>query len=415
MTDDRHDPKSGAPRKRPGPTIDLTATDVTPEQKTSASSQASPDKETKAPGGAPPQGPGHSMRDISDRFLSGLPWPAVAAAGGGAVAIFLLGLWAGGVVSDNTANEKLVRLETQLSEAANRPVVIDARSLEELSLRLAKIETAARTADPGLSSRIAALEASIKAAAENAASRERRADEIATIAREARGRADAAAASADNAQKARAGASDVVRTDIEALIERIAALEQAMRSNESEMAKRPADDPKGRLAIAAAALRDAVERGGAFTAELAAAKSLAPDAKALAPLEGFAAGGLPSMAVLSRELSALVPPLTRSAGRGPREGGGFLEKLQANAEKLVRIRPVGEVAGDEPDHIIARIEAKATSGDIAGALDELAKLPAPMRAPAEPWIKKAAARNAAVGAARQFAQGALAAIGKSGS
>jgi hypothetical protein len=62
--------------------------------------------------------------------------------------------------------------------------------------------------------------------------------------------------------------------------------------------------------------------------------------------------------------------------------------------------------------VIARIEARTNASDIAGALQELAKLPAPVRAPAEGWIKTAAARNAALAAARQFSTGALAAIGK---
>ena len=184
--------------------------------------------------------------------------------------------------------------------------------------------------------------------------------------------------------------------------------------NESELAKRAtaADDSKSRLAIAASALRNSVERGSPFSAELTAAKSLAGDATALAPLEPFAATGLPAAAALAQELARVVPALFKATTREPRDGG-FLERLQANAEKLVRVRPVGEVPGDSPDRIVARIEAKAAASDIEGALAELAKLPAPMRAPAEPWIKKAQARQAAIAAARQFAQGALAAIGKS--
>jgi hypothetical protein len=39
-------------------------------------------------------------------------------------------------------------------------------------------------------------------------------------------------------------------------------------------------------------------------------------------------------------------------------------------------------------------------------------LPAQVRAPAEDWIRKANARNAALTAARQFSTSALAAIGK---
>ena len=60
-----------------------------------------------------------------------------------------------------------------------------------------------------------------------------------------------------------------------------------------------------------------------------------------------------------------------------------MEKLQAGAERLVRIRPVGDVPGDDPAAMIARIEAKAARNDISGALADLSKLPAAVRAPAE--------------------------------
>ncbi len=67
--------------------------------------------------------------------------------------------------------------------------------------------------------------------------------------------------------------------------------------------------------------------------------------------------------------------MLRAAGEAPRDGG-FLDRLQANAEKLVRIRPVDEEPrGDDRGAILARIEQRAAQGNISGALAELAKLP----------------------------------------
>jgi hypothetical protein len=210
-------------------------------------------------------------------------------------------------------------------------------------------------------------------------------------------------------------APEGVRVDVDALNQRIAALEQALKSNEAELARRAAsaaDERKSRVAVVATVLLGAVERGAPFATELAAAKAVSPDANALAPLESFAASGLPSAPSLSRELSALIPIMLKGTDAETKRDGGFLDKLQANAERLVRIRPVGEVSGTRPVDVIARVEAKAGSADIAGALDELSKLSPQARAPAEAWIKKANARNAALAAARQFSSGALAAIGK---
>src|SRR5260370_10910730 len=111
---------------------------------------------------------------------------------------------------------------------------------------------------------------------------------------------------------------------------------------ETELAKRAgaqSRDRSGRLAVAATALNVAVERGEPFTAELAAVRSLAADPNLVAPLEPFAASGVPTAATLARELAALMPSLLATAGPPPR-GGGFLEKLQANAETLAPILPL---------------------------------------------------------------------------
>jgi hypothetical protein len=96
----------------------------------------------------------------------------------------------------------------------------------------------------------------------------------------------------------------------------------------------------------------------------------------------------------------------------PAPAGGFLDRLQANAEKLVRIRPVDEAAGDDPAAVVSRARAKAARSDFTGALTELNALPANIRAPAEDWIKKVEARNAAMNASRRAVADALAALGK---
>jgi hypothetical protein len=166
-----------------------------------------------------------------------------------------------------------------------------------------------------------------------------------------------------------------------------------------------------RTAVIGAALAAVVERGDPFADELAAARALVPEAGALAPLEGFAATGVPGADALARELTDLAPALLQAAAAAPPEGG-ILEKLQANAQRLVRIRPIEEVPGDDSAAVIARVEIKAARGDVAGALMELGNLPATVRAPAQAWISKAQARAAALAASRAFAADTLAALAK---
>src|SRR5262249_15632054 len=82
-----------------------------------------------------------------------------------------------------------------------------------------------------------------------------------------------------------------------------------------------------------------------------------------------------------------------------------------NAAKLVRIRRVDEAPGSDAAAVVARSEAKASRGDLAGALAELAQLAPNARAPAEAWIKSAQARIAAIDASRPLASDALAGPG----
>ena len=180
------------------------------------------------------------------------------------------------------------------------------------------------------------------------ASREKRSDDIAAVASEARERASSAASAAEAAQKSQT-ASPEARADLDALTTRIAALEQSARDSQAELARRlSADDAKGRFAIAAIALRDAVDSGLPFTAELAAAKSLSGDAAAFAPLEPLAATGVPSATALGRELAGLMPAIWKIARKDEVQEGTFLQRLQANASKIIRIRPAGDVVGDDP-------------------------------------------------------------------
>jgi hypothetical protein len=113
---------------------------------------------------------------------------------------------------------------------------------------------------------------------------------------------------------------------------------------------------------------------------------------------------------LGQELAAILRPMLRASERTPSDAG-FLERLQANAEKLVRIRPVGEeVRGDDRAAVLARAEQRATQGNIPGALTELDKLPPDARAPAQSWIAKAEARNKALDASRRLTADAVAAL-----
>ena len=119
---------------------------------------------------------------------------------------------------------------------------------------------------------------------------------------------------------------------------------------------------------------------------------------------------MPTVRALAQELHALVPAMLEISG-AQTPVGGFLERLQANAGKLVRIRPVDAPPGDDASAMLARLEIDAAKADISGALADLGKLADATRAPTQAWIEKAKARQAALTAARQYAADTARALG----
>jgi hypothetical protein len=408
-------PPSGGSGRRP-PTIDLTATEIESPEPAAKPADASAGTNT-------------APDDAADRVSwlpPNFPWPAIGAGvAGGAVVLAGLGIASlimGPDTSASALSARLAGLEQRIRDVAARPVPAggDPRALDDVTARLAKLEAALATprpgaTDPALANRVASIEGQVKALGESVSILGRRTDEAVVAARDARQRAEASAAGPAAAQP---GAPAIERSELETLANRVAAVERSEKAVETELAKRPADagDRSLRLVVAAGALKAAVERGDPFAAELAAVKAVAPDPKTLDPktlaaLEPFATAGVPTATALARELLGLAPSLLQATGAPPR-AGGFLEKLQAGAEKLVRIRPLDEAAGNDPAAIVARIETKASQADIAGALAELAKLPPAVRAPAEAWSRKAEMRTAALDASRRISADALAGLAK---
>jgi len=448
----------GGRRGRTPPTIDLTATEVasepvaqpatdpTPEPPPSPpepplaepvhAAHASDPPPAAAPDAARAENPSQTQTERPSGQSHGA-WPpsdqpralvAGGLAGAGASVVILIVLWLFGAFSprDDSAAlaAKVAALDTQVRDlAARRAPAVDAKTVEDMRARIDVIDAGLRRVDdrlaraestlatprsaltdPAVLERLGAAESMQRALTATIADLRQRIDDVATTARDAKSRADAAPQ-----------ADATLRNEVEALTARITALQQAERTTDQRidqsMAGASAADRAVRLAFVAGALRTAAERGSPFAAELAAAKTLGADAAALAPLEPFAAAGVPSAEALARDLDKLEPAMMAAAAP-PAHDGGILDRLQANAERLVRVRPVGDTPGDDPAAGLARATAKAHRGDIAGALAEVERLPPAVKAPAADWIKAAQARTAALDAARQLVAGSLAALGK---
>jgi hypothetical protein len=472
MSDERDGAGSGRPpggrRRRPPPTIEGTASEVASEPVAEAAPEPTPMPEPPPPfeqvatpqpppetvtaraeetsREQPPEPPPPPESEPAARHSSepphrppppppppsrgdARPWIAAGIAGVISIAIIGTALWllSGYLNRDASLAGKVDALDTQVRGLAAKPAPADAKALDDLRARVDVIDNGLRRiddrlnraesalatprsapTDPAVLARLSAAESMERALGETIADLRKRIEDNAAAARDARARAD------DVAKASGAEANEALRKDNEALTARVAALEHAEHTTDQRIQQSLAGasaDRAVRLAVVAGALRTAVERGTPFAAELAAAKGLGADASALAPLEPFAAAGVPNSEVLARDFDKVEPAMSAATAPASQDGG-ILGRLQANAERLVRVHPVGDTPGDDPAAALARAGAKAHRGDIAGALAEVEKLPPAAQAPAADWIKAAKARTAALDAARQLAANSLTALAK---
>jgi hypothetical protein len=365
-------PDSGRAKRDP-PTIDLEATEVPGEQPNSA---AEPEPA--------PSLEGSRNASLRSAVIGGAVSGACAAALVTALAWYLGGPG------------------EFASQGALPAPAVSAAAVDDLAARIANVESkaskpAASPLDAAAAARIDALEKSVNAV-----------------------RAELGGVRAES-EKVGAAVNELKSVprpsapgpDLSDINERIAGLERAARAQSAALAQesaKPGDDVPLRRIVAAALLDVLVRTGDAYSPALATAKSLAPNPDLLKPLESFATSGVPSAAVLSRELLALVPKLS------PRDekavaGSSLVDRLQAGAAKLVRIERTDAV-GNERGNVVARATAAALRNDYNDARRELNTLASADRAPAQEWIEKTDARDRALAASRQFATDAMTALAK---
>jgi hypothetical protein len=389
-------PDAGKAKRAP-PTIDLEATKVSEAASTDAKpTEAAPQPDAEIQSEPPKvEAAAPASKPIS-------PWVIAPVSGAVAASLVILVGWLLGWPA------------VQAPPAAPE---VSAAQVDELGKRVAGIETkvakpAAPVTDPATTARLDTLEKSVTALRGDLANLRTQSDKLAASVSEAK------RAPADLGTAATTPAPAV---DLSAINERLDQIERTNRAQEAaiaqagEKAATPAkvqDDMALRRVVAAALLDVAVRHGDHFVRPLAVAKGLAPNADALKPLDEFAEKGVPNPQALCRELLTLVPKLSPAADTST-TGSGIVDRLQAGASKLVRIERT-DVVGTDRNAIVARVTAAALRNELPEARRELASLDAANRAPAQAWLDRVAARDAALAASRQFADDSMAALAKPG-
>jgi hypothetical protein len=84
-----------------------------------------------------------------------------------------------------------------------------------------------------------------------------------------------------------------------------------------------------------------------------------------------------------------------------------MDRLARSAASLVRIRSVGEIAGEDAPARVSRIEGSLHRGEVAEALAAFDRLPDDLKAPARDWATRARQRVEAEAAVRSLLDDAL--------
>jgi hypothetical protein len=446
--------KSPGADKRPAPTIEGTATEVSVEIPAGAAPEAGapsaesdekhsrpggkaerkqsrPDKDAKKPASSLPP---HKLRlpdpkSFALHFAAGLL--------GGIIAFSALGLirdWLDLGVEKTIAPQRGA-LEDRLAKLEVPP-----ERLTALDTRLKTLETRAPETPPelsGLKDRVAEVETALETMAEGAAngvSAPALSRRMTEIDKKLNARIDAALAETGDANAATvealqdqiadlrtrlgalaemglgAGGQAGLQPEVEALEGRLAKLETAIPGIADAIGKETAEAKTAAMTIAFANLRAAIGEGRAFSAELDTLKALSPSLSDLGDIASHAATGIPTLPELARRFeTAMDAALTDLA---PATGGSFLDSLIGSAQSLVKIRRLdAPETGDEPSAVLARARAKLQESDLAASVKEVETLEGVKRESFAAWLDQARARLAAGEALKQLEGRLLVSVG----
>ena len=341
MVDDRPEnqgslPESERPKREP-PTIDLEATEVTSETAKARRCRDRRNRGAREPRRLRPPRRAGSRAPAAEPAPQPVPAPAPVSP------------WIVAPVSGAVAAALVIGVGWMLGWPAIQPAAtppapqLNAAAIDDLTARIAGLETkiskpAAPVADPAALARMDTLEKSLTALRGELATTRAQGEKLASAINEVK-----SAPRADGTP--RAGSFRDQRTDREdrnrgAGAGRGDRAASAARSPAPSRSRRkPADDLPLRRVVAAALLDVLVRTGDPYPAALTTAKTLAPNADALKPLDQFAATGVPNAGKLSGELLTLVPKLSPAVPQDTATtGSGIVERLQAGAAKLVKHR-----------------------------------------------------------------------------
>lgn len=179
---------------------------------------------------------------------------------------------------------------------------------------------------------------------------------------------------------------------VQPLTGKISSLEQNVQGVVKSESERKATAGRIVLSLELATLKRAIDRGSAFSTELAQAQKLAGNSVNLDPLVPFARTGVPTLAELQEQFKSVAFKMI-DAESVPADSS-IVDRLIAGAKSVVRVR---KISHDEQDKgveaVVARMETALAEDRLDDVLAEYKTLPASVQDAGEDFIARVEARN----------------------
>jgi hypothetical protein len=303
------------------------------------------------------------------------------------------------------------------SAAEDRVAALD-KSVSDLSRRLDGVEASLKGSKSAMDAAKAAQADSAAASAEAAKAMDLAAKTAASIVEERKASPSATPNSDDTALSARL---DKIENSLAtggdasggfaALEARLGKLEAALQAPKSETRVAPESAGDGRkdstaLAVAAEVVATRLASGAPYAGLLGGLERLGADPTKIAAMKPFAEHGAPTSTALAASFRKIAPEVVKAGAQ--KATGGVMDRLVGNMSKIVKISPVGEIAGDDAAALVSQIEGALDHGDIGAAMTAWARLPEPARQASQDWANGAQERLAAEAAAQGILNDAMA-------
>ena len=136
-----------------------------------------------------------------------------------------------------------------------------------------------------------------------------------------------------------------------------------------------------------------MDRGGSFEEELQTFASVTPDDPAVAQLQSYSEGGVPTRSQLAEQFSALSADMLEAAQQ-PDQDQGIAGRLMSSAMSVVKVRRTGDAEGDTAEAIVARMENALQRENLQAAASEWETLPQEAKAVSQDFKQALYARIA---------------------